>query len=90
MEKAVRILLVDSMGMLYRGHFAMIGNPLRAPGGMVTSGLHHLVNETLSLIERLRPDSAAAHAYRAVARVLLAELDQRPKLRGGILAQLLG
>ena len=56
----MRILLVDSMGMLYRGHFAMIGNPLRAPGGMVTSGLHHLVNETLSLIERLRPDSAAA------------------------------
>ena len=37
-----------------------------------------------------RPDSAAAHAYRAVARALLAELDQRPKLRGGILAQLLG
>jgi ATP-binding protein involved in chromosome partitioning len=37
-----------------------------------------------------RPDSAAARAYRAVARALLAELDQRPKLRGGILAQLLG
>jgi len=37
-----------------------------------------------------RPDSAAARAYRAVARALLAELDQRPKLRGGILAQLRG
>ncbi len=56
----MRILLVDSMGMLYRGHFAMIGNPLRAPGGMITSGLHHLITETLSLIDRLRPDSAAA------------------------------
>ena len=37
-----------------------------------------------------RPDSAAARAYRAVARALLAELDQRPKLRSGIIASLLG
>ena len=37
-----------------------------------------------------RPDSAAARAYRGVARALLAELDQRPKLRSGIIASLLG
>ena len=37
-----------------------------------------------------RPDSAAAHAYREVARALLAELAKRPKLRSGIMASLLG
>ena len=37
-----------------------------------------------------RPGSAAAQAYRATARALLAELDKRPKLRGGIMASLLG
>ncbi|MFT4178600.1 MAG: iron-sulfur cluster carrier protein ApbC [Thermomonas sp.] len=35
------------------------------------------------------PDSAAAQAYRAAARALLAELDKRPKLRSGIVASLL-
>jgi ATP-binding protein involved in chromosome partitioning len=37
-----------------------------------------------------QPDSAAAQAYRATARALLAELDKRPKLRSGIMASLLG
>ncbi len=37
-----------------------------------------------------RPGSAAAQAYRATARALLAQLDKRPKLRGGIMASLLG
>ena len=37
-----------------------------------------------------RPDSAAAEAYREVARALLAELAKRPKLRSGIMASLLG
>jgi ATP-binding protein involved in chromosome partitioning len=37
-----------------------------------------------------RPGSAAAQAYRDTARALLAELDKRPKLRGGIMASLLG
>lgn len=55
----MRLLLVDSMGMLYRGHFAMLRNPLTAPDGMITSGLHHLVSETISLIEQLGPDAAA-------------------------------
>ncbi|HRY61299.1 MAG TPA: hypothetical protein P5266_03800, partial [Candidatus Fermentibacter sp.] len=56
----MRLLLVDSMGMLYRGHFAMSRNPLRAPDGMVTSGLHHLLTETITLLARLSPDAAAA------------------------------
>ena len=37
-----------------------------------------------------RPDSAAAQAYRAIARALLVQLDGRPKLRSGIMASLLG
>ena len=36
------------------------------------------------------PGSAAALAYRDVARALLARLDERPKLRSGIMASLLG
>ena len=35
-------------------------------------------------------DSAMAQAYRDVARAMLARLDQRPKLRSGIMASLLG
>jgi ATP-binding protein involved in chromosome partitioning len=37
-----------------------------------------------------QPGSAAAQAYRAIARALLVQLDGRPKLRSGILASLLG
>jgi ATP-binding protein involved in chromosome partitioning len=37
-----------------------------------------------------RPDSAAAQAYRATAQALLAALAQRPRVRSGILASLLG
>jgi len=36
------------------------------------------------------PGSAAAVAYRDVARALLARLEARPKLRSGIMASLLG
>jgi len=37
-----------------------------------------------------RPDSAAARAYREVARAMLGQLDQRPRVRSGIMASLLG
>lgn len=37
-----------------------------------------------------QPDSAAAQAYRMTARALLARLAQRPKVRTGIAAALLG
>ena len=37
-----------------------------------------------------QPDSAAAMAYRELARVTLAQLAQRPKVRVGIMASLLG
>ena len=37
-----------------------------------------------------QPAAAAAGAYRATARALLAELDKRPRVRSGIMASLLG
>ena len=37
-----------------------------------------------------QPDSAAAQAYREVARAMLGRLEQRPKVRSGIMASLLG
>ena len=37
-----------------------------------------------------QPDSAAAQAYREVVRAMLGRLEQRPKLRSGIMASLLG
>ncbi|MGV8923391.1 MAG: iron-sulfur cluster carrier protein ApbC [Thermomonas sp.] len=37
-----------------------------------------------------QPDSSAAKAYRDTARALLAALDKRPKIRGSIMASLLG
>jgi DNA polymerase-1 len=54
------VLLVDCMGILYRGHFALSRRPLLSPGGVVTSGLHHLVTELLRLLEKHRPSYCAA------------------------------
>jgi DNA polymerase-1 len=54
------VLLVDCMGILYRGHFALSGRPLLSPDGIVTSGLHHLLTELLRLLEKHRPSYCAA------------------------------
>ena len=50
-----RLLLIDSLGLLYRGHFAMSRNPLAASDGTVTSGLYHLVREILDQMDSLEP-----------------------------------
>ena len=54
------VLLVDCMGILYRGHFALSGRPLTSPGGVVTSGLNHLVTELLRLLAKYDPTFCAA------------------------------
>ena len=54
------VLLVDCMGLLYRGHFALHTRPLTSPEGTVTSGLNHLVTEILKLVEKHRPSYCAA------------------------------
>ncbi len=54
------ILLVDCHALLYRGHFAMMRNPLRAADGTNTSGLFFLVREILDRRESRGPDIVAA------------------------------
>jgi len=49
------MLLVDCMGLIYRGHFAMSRNPLRAPDGAVTSGLMYLMGEIYSYLDMYSP-----------------------------------
>ncbi|MBN1433714.1 DNA polymerase I [Candidatus Fermentibacterales bacterium] len=55
----MKLLLVDAPGLLYRGHFALARDPLTAPDGTVTSGVHHLFDETCSLLEQHSPDRFA-------------------------------
>ncbi len=52
----MKVLLIDSMGLLYRGHYALIKRPLRAADGTVTSGLHHLLTEIYRHADALEPD----------------------------------
>ena len=52
----MKVLLIDSMGLLYRGHYALIKRPLRASDGTVTSGLHHLLGEIYRHADALEPD----------------------------------
>ncbi|MFO8183531.1 MAG: DNA polymerase I [Candidatus Aegiribacteria sp.] len=53
-------LLVDCHALLYRGHFAMMRNPLRAGDGTNTSGLFFLVREILERKESRGSDVVAA------------------------------
>lgn len=50
---------VDTMGVIYRAHFAMIRAPLINSKGVNTSGLHGLVNTLFGIIEKRRPDYLA-------------------------------
>ena len=40
-----KLILFDTLGILYRGHYAMIKRPLKGKDGTVTSGLSHLLSE---------------------------------------------
>lgn len=52
----MKVMLIDCMGLLYRGHYALIRRPLRASDGTVTSGLHHLLTEVYRHADELQPD----------------------------------
>jgi len=56
---AHKLILVDTLSLLYRGHYAMMRKPLRGSDGTVTSGLNFLLNELYSLINA-NPDSLVA------------------------------
>jgi len=55
-----KLLLIDSLGLLYRGHYALIRHPLTAPDGTVTSGVNFLATEILSMYDKYSPDRLAA------------------------------
>ncbi|HEX7926342.1 MAG TPA: DNA polymerase I, partial [bacterium] len=50
---------IDTMGVIYRAHFAMIRNPLLNSKGVNTSGLHGLVHTLFGIIEQRKPDFLA-------------------------------
>jgi len=54
-------LLVDCNALLYRGHYAMSGNPLMTADGMNTSGLFFLLRQLLD-----RRDARSPHLVAAV------------------------
>ncbi|NOQ21883.1 MAG: DNA polymerase I [Candidatus Aegiribacteria sp.] len=50
-----KYLLIDCNALLYRGHFAMMRNPLRAKDGTNTSGLFHLIREIIDIKDSRLP-----------------------------------
>lgn len=54
-----KLILVDTLSLLYRGHYAMMKSPLKGTDGTVTSGLNFLLNELLALIDA-NPDCLVA------------------------------
>ncbi|MCK5785458.1 MAG: DNA polymerase I [Candidatus Sabulitectum sp.] len=56
---AEKLILVDTLSVLYRGHYAMIKNHLRGVDGTVTSGLSFLLSELFSIIVK-NPDCFVA------------------------------
>ncbi len=54
-----KLILVDTLSLLYRGHYAMMKSPLRGVDGMVTSGLSFLLKELYAIIDS-NPDCLVA------------------------------
>ncbi len=56
---AEKMILVDTLSLLYRGHYALIKSPLKGADGTVTSGINFLLKELFALIEN-NPDCIVA------------------------------
>jgi len=54
-----RLYVIDGTALLYRGHFAMINNPLVTSGGFVTSGIFGFIRALIWLLKAERPDYLA-------------------------------
>ncbi|MCD4706752.1 MAG: DNA polymerase I [Candidatus Sabulitectum sp.] len=48
---AEKLILIDTLSVLYRGHYAMMKGHLRGIDGTVTSGLNFLLKELFSIID---------------------------------------
>ncbi len=57
---AEQLILVDTLSLLYRGHYAMLRHPLVGSDGTVTSGLNFLLNELVALTEKYPNSSIVA------------------------------
>ncbi len=68
-----KLILLDTLGILYRGHYAMIKRPLRGRDGTVTSGLSHLLTELVRLIAD-NPDALIAAVGDAPASTFRSEI----------------
>ena len=58
-EVAQKLILVDTLSVLYRGHYALINSPLKGRDGTVTSGLNFLLKELFALVDK-NPDAHIA------------------------------
>ncbi len=52
-------LLIDALGLAYRGHFAFARNPLLSPDGRPTSAVFSFLMTILPLVDRYAPSFAA-------------------------------
>lgn len=59
MPETKTALLIDALGLAYRGHFAFARNPLLAPDGRPTSAVFSFLMTILPLLDQYAPDHAA-------------------------------
>ena len=50
-----KLFLLDSMALVYRGHFALIRNPRMTSKGMNTSAVFVFANSLVEMLEWSRP-----------------------------------
>lgn len=60
MEMLKKLVLLDSMALIYRAHFALIRAPRFTSGGMCTSAVFGMTNTILDIINREKPTHIAA------------------------------
>lgn len=68
-----RLFLIDTLGILYRGHYAMMRSPLKGRDGTVTSGISHLLSELVRLHDE-NPESVIAAIGDAPAKTFRSDL----------------
>ncbi|PIE51696.1 DNA polymerase I [Candidatus Fermentibacteria bacterium] len=72
------LILVDTLGILYRGHYAMMRRPLKGADGTITSGLSHLLSE-ISRLSAEYPKSIIAAAGDAPAKTFRSDIYSQYK-----------
>lgn len=60
MDMLKKLVLLDSMALIYRAHFALVRAPRFTSGGMCTSAIFGMTNTILDIINREQPTHLAA------------------------------